>query len=148
VIYDSRRIVPDPKKNHLHRIIFLVTVLCLFLFGGAYCFTKLEEWTYLESIYFCFVTLSTVGFGDYLPASASSRIFCIVYMISGLGVCASLIATLTGLVSETQNSLSLLLKQPLDRLQEDCCNPRGKGDEREKDERQSFNPRGILYEYT
>lgn len=85
--------------------------LMLFLFGGAYVYTMLEPWTYFESLYFCFVTLSTVGIGDKLPSSSMSKAFSILYMISGLGVCASIIALLTGLVAEGHAGVDAFLSR-------------------------------------
>ena len=46
----------------------------LILFLGASCiaccasamYQPVEEWTYFESIYFCFVAFATIGFGDYV----------------------------------------------------------------------------------
>lgn len=94
------------KMNTTRRhMLVLWVLLCVFLFGGAFVYHCLEPWTYLESLYFCFVTLSTVGFGDYLPSSNVSRIFSIFYMILGLGVCASIIAVLTGLVAESHEGV-------------------------------------------
>lgn len=78
----------------------LASLLVLFLFGGAFVYMLLEDWTYLESLYFCFATLSTVGFGGYLPSSPVSKAFSVFYMISGLGVCALNISVLTGMVAE------------------------------------------------
>ena len=37
------------------------------LFGGAFMFIQRQEWDFLNSIYFCFITLSTIGFGDFVP---------------------------------------------------------------------------------
>lgn len=69
---------------------------------GAFFFTSLDEnWTYLDGAYFCFITLSTIGFGDLNPAkslqSLSNRpndnghlelIACCTYLIVGLIVIA------------------------------------------------------------
>lgn len=40
--------------------------LCVFLvvsyiFGGAFLFSEWEQWPFLDSAYFCFITLTTIG---------------------------------------------------------------------------------------
>ena len=42
-------------------------VLVLMLFGGALLYSQTEHWSFLEGVYFCFITFSTVGFGDMVP---------------------------------------------------------------------------------
>lgn len=32
-------------------------------------FQQQEGWTYSEAIYYCFITLSTVGFGDFVAGT-------------------------------------------------------------------------------
>merc|ERR1719261_1203817 len=94
----------DIKMNTMRRqMACLWGLLTVFLFGGAYVYTTMEPWSYRESLYFCFVTLSTVGFGDYMPSSAQSKVFTIFYMLFGLGVCMLIIAVLTGLVAESHD---------------------------------------------
>lgn len=62
---------------------------------GAVLFRMLEEnWTYLIGCYFCFITLSTVGFGDYVPGtdlraeSHGKMVLCALYLIVGLSLLA------------------------------------------------------------
>uniref|UniRef100_A0ACB8G865 Uncharacterized protein n=1 Tax=Sphaerodactylus townsendi TaxID=933632 RepID=A0ACB8G865_9SAUR len=44
----------------------------LFILIPAVCFWALEHnWSFLESIYFCFISLSTIGLGDYVPKGSS-----------------------------------------------------------------------------
>ncbi|NOC85174.1 two pore domain potassium channel family protein [Ruegeria sp. HKCCD6228] len=45
-----------------------------------------EGWSWLDSIYFSVVTISTVGFGDFSPETAAGKIFTIFYIIVGLGI--------------------------------------------------------------
>mmetsp|Transcript_27803 Transcript_27803/g.60775 ORF Transcript_27803/g.60775 Transcript_27803/m.60775 type:complete len:278 (+) Transcript_27803:45-878(+) len=106
------------------QILVLWCLLLVFLLGGAVVYSILEPWSYLESLYFCFVTLSTVGFGDFLPSSAASKVFSMFYMISGLGVCASIIAVLTGFVAEGHESMDIFLSQKIKECG-DCCESRG-----------------------
>lgn len=49
--------------------------LCAFLvlsyiLGGAYLFSNWEPWNFLDSAYFCFITLTTIGFGDFVPSQS------------------------------------------------------------------------------
>ncbi|KAL0274772.1 UNVERIFIED_CONTAM: hypothetical protein PYX00_002819 [Menopon gallinae] len=43
---------------------YLVPGILFFIFVPATAFYYFEEWTYDESVYFAFVTLTTIGFGD------------------------------------------------------------------------------------
>ena len=50
---------------------YLILVLigwCFFAVLPALVFSHIERWSYGESLYFAVVTLTTVGFGDYVPA--------------------------------------------------------------------------------
>lgn len=44
----------------------LLSGLPLFLLLPPLLFCHVEGWSYVESFYFAFITLSTVGFGDYV----------------------------------------------------------------------------------
>lgn len=36
-------------------------------------FIHTQQWDFLNSIYFCFVTLSTIGFGDFVPKNKNNQ---------------------------------------------------------------------------
>lgn len=40
---------------------------------GAAVFSKYEGWSYFDSFYYCFVTLTTIGFGDYVALQVLIR---------------------------------------------------------------------------
>ena len=35
---------------------------------SAYLFTIYEDWSFFDAIYFCFITMTTIGFGDMVPS--------------------------------------------------------------------------------
>jgi hypothetical protein len=47
-------------------IFYLIPGLLVFIIAPAGFFVMIENWSYLDAIYFCFVTLTTIGFGDYV----------------------------------------------------------------------------------
>ncbi|KAK6636449.1 hypothetical protein RUM43_010110 [Polyplax serrata] len=72
-IYDCTTDVPALKHVCPHHatvnvpISFCLIIVLMYICGGAYLFHYIENWTYLESTFFCFVSLSTIGFGDLMP---------------------------------------------------------------------------------
>merc|ERR1712109_434190 len=54
-------------------LILLVILIALFLIPAA-IFTCLEDqWGYLDSMYYCFVSLTTVGLGDFIPGDTPGQ---------------------------------------------------------------------------
>jgi voltage-gated potassium channel len=79
----------------------LPVVAGVLILTGTLFYWRFEDWTIIEALYFCVVTLTTVGYGDLHPTSATTQIFTIVYILTGFGV---LVALLT---SVAQQYLSL-----------------------------------------
>eukprot|EP01065_Artemidia_motanka_P019521 TRINITY_DN23226_c0_g1_i1.p1 TRINITY_DN23226_c0_g1~~TRINITY_DN23226_c0_g1_i1.p1 ORF type:complete len:749 (+),score=135.68 TRINITY_DN23226_c0_g1_i1:95-2248(+) len=56
----------------------------------AAVFSSLENWTYRESLWFCLVAMTTIGFGDFTPEHTSGRIACFLFIIPGITLTGSL----------------------------------------------------------
>ena len=61
----------------------------IWLLFGSVMFSSLQpEWGLFESFYFCVVSLTTVGLGDYVPTSRGGVLFNCFYCCVGLGLMA------------------------------------------------------------
>jgi len=63
----------DPRVSSTHLILVSLNVSSLAVAGGAWVFSHCEGWTYLDSVYYCVVTLTTVGFGDMVALQVTHR---------------------------------------------------------------------------
>lgn len=44
-----------------------IVILLAYIFIGATLYSLWEPWNFFESFYFVFISMSTIGFGDYVP---------------------------------------------------------------------------------
>lgn len=61
----------------------------LMLSGGAIFFHYVQHLSWLDAIYFCTISLATVGYGDITPTTPAGKIFIMFYVIVGIGIIAT-----------------------------------------------------------
>ena len=81
-----KQIEEDEHRLYHRKMLYVVLVILLFLFGGATFYHYVEEWRYLDAIYFSAFTITTVGYGDITPKTDLGKIFTIFYMFAGVGI--------------------------------------------------------------
>ncbi|XP_035702651.1 TWiK family of potassium channels protein 7 isoform X2 [Folsomia candida] len=113
----------DVRKKPVPIWLCVLLVLSYIIFG-AFLFSNWEGWKFLDSAYFCFVTLTTIGFGDFVPAqrvkndsSEVSIALCSLYLLFGISLLAmsfnlvqeevissvKLVATRLGIIREEED---------------------------------------------
>lgn len=70
----------------------IIVVICFILFG-AWMYTQWESWTYFESVYFIFISLSTIGLGDIIPEHPKYFMAACLYLFFGLTLVSFFINT-------------------------------------------------------
>ncbi|XP_020642766.3 potassium channel subfamily K member 6 [Pogona vitticeps] len=108
-----------------HLLLLLAAVLVAFFLVPAAIFSWLEEsWSYLDAFYFCFISLCTIGLGDYVPGEQPGqrlrplyKVSITVYLLLGLMAMLLLLQTFHKLAD--LHGLSDLVLPPRDPPQEE-----------------------------
>ncbi|KAI9296411.1 voltage-gated potassium channel [Neoconidiobolus thromboides FSU 785] len=96
----KRKLVNKEKLIIIKRqFIFAIIYLLLFWFLGGVIFMYSENWTYFESFNFCFVSFTTIGYGNITPKTLHGKVVFIVYALLGLVAATYLISIGTELGS-------------------------------------------------
>ena len=77
------------KLNLRPEYVSAVTALFSLMAIGMVSYHYLEGWTWIESLYFVVVTLTTVGYGDIHPTTDASRLFTIFFILIGVSIAIS-----------------------------------------------------------
>ncbi len=94
-----RKSIPLVAKQRLTWI--LILVLCIIAYGTlGFHFIEGQPWT--VSFYWTFVTIGTVGYGDYSPKTTLGMFFTISLIILGIGTFALAIESLVNLIFKRQ----------------------------------------------
>jgi hypothetical protein len=72
----------------------ILIVAAWLLVGGTVIFMLIEGFSLIDSFYFCFITLATIGYGDLSPSTDVGKLVTVIYSIAGLGIMAALISSI------------------------------------------------------
>lgn len=82
----------DDEDDELQRqvpISLVLLILMCYICVGTVIFALWENWSLVDGAYFCFVTLSTIGYGDFVPSQSFNgpelQLYaCCAYLLLGL----------------------------------------------------------------
>ncbi|XP_058170477.1 uncharacterized protein LOC131285636 [Anopheles ziemanni] len=63
-----------------------IVILVGYMLFGATIYCTWENWSFFEAFYFVFISISTIGFGDYVPQHPIYMMCSILYLIFGLAL--------------------------------------------------------------
>lgn len=72
----------------------LALVTTVLLASGTWFYSHAEQWNLLDSFYICVMTMTPIGYGDFVPTTTLAKIFTIIYAFISIGVFVSLAAKL------------------------------------------------------
>ncbi|OAX83648.1 hypothetical protein ACJ72_01997 [Emergomyces africanus] len=87
------RLTPNQRSLMLQTIVWLV-----YLLGGAAIFAHIEDWNFLEAVYWADVTLLTDGFGDFSPQTHLGRSLLFPYAVGGILTLALVVTSIRDLM--------------------------------------------------
>jgi voltage-gated potassium channel len=71
-------------QKHFYRLLLSAVVFILGV--GTVFYHIVEKFPWVDSYYFCVVTLATVGYGDITPHTTFGKIFTTFYIFAGVGI--------------------------------------------------------------
>ncbi|KAK9427272.1 hypothetical protein V1505DRAFT_53719 [Lipomyces doorenjongii] len=103
--YPARFILTSSQRS------LMLQILCItiWLAGGGGLFAGIQDYSYGDAVYFCDVTILTIGFGDLQPTNDLSRALLLPYAIIGILILGFVVANIGSLVvvsSREQRSLN------------------------------------------
>ena len=78
----------DVLRDKESRLVFYWAMGVLVL--GTLVYHWLEGWGYLDALYFCVISLATIGYGDLTPTTPEAKMFTIIYVINGIAILLAL----------------------------------------------------------
>ncbi|KAJ8101635.1 hypothetical protein POJ06DRAFT_294429 [Lipomyces tetrasporus] len=78
----------------------MLQILCIIIWlaGGGGLFGGIQDWLYGDAVYFCDVTLLTIGFGDFQPTNDLGRALVLPYALIGIFILGLVVCNVRSLV--------------------------------------------------
>ncbi|RMZ85066.1 hypothetical protein DV738_g349, partial [Chaetothyriales sp. CBS 135597] len=86
--------------NEQRNLILQTIMFFIWLGGGAAVFSYCEQWTYPDALYFCDVTILTIGFGDFVVSNDLDRGLVFPFSVGGMIILGLMVSSIHGFAQE------------------------------------------------
>ena len=86
----------DEQRN----LILQTMMFFIWLAGGGGIFARVSGWTFVDALYFCDVTILTVGFGDFHPINDLGRGLVFPYSVGGIVILGLMVSSIRQFAKE------------------------------------------------
>ncbi|KAG6853255.1 hypothetical protein C0991_005713, partial [Blastosporella zonata] len=110
----------EERKAFWVRFWLVWLVFLIFWLVGSAIFMTTEKWTMGEALYFCFISFTTIGYGDLTPVTPAGRSVFIFWALLGIATMTILISILSEVYSSRYKSIftSNVVTQTVQRYQQ------------------------------
>lgn len=100
--YPQHFTLTDEQRN----LILQTMLFFIWLGGGAGVFTVVCDWDYPDALYFCDVTILTIGFGDFVAGNDTGRGLVFPYSVGGIIILGLMVSSIHKFAGElTKNNV-------------------------------------------
>jgi voltage-gated potassium channel len=99
----KRNLVEANQAYQSREVLALVGGIISIFAAGTLGYMIIEGWNFADSLFMTTITLSTIGYGEVHPLSATGRWFTIALVIGGVGVAGVAFSTFTALLVQRQS---------------------------------------------
>ncbi|EGW30690.1 uncharacterized protein SPAPADRAFT_155809 [Spathaspora passalidarum NRRL Y-27907] len=106
--FHKMRVIRRRVKAHQMNKSLLITMIVFmgFWLVGAAVFHAIEGWSYFNSVYFCFLCLLTIGYGDFAPKTSLGRVFFVSWAIGAVPLMTILVSNFGDKLYDAFNGVS------------------------------------------
>ncbi len=76
----------------------LMFTLFVLLGSGTLFYWQVEGWSIVDSLYFSVMTMSTIGYGDFVPTTTLSKLFTIIFALMSIGVFVAVVSKMVSII--------------------------------------------------
>lgn len=95
------------SRQRVQALLFTLLAFVIFWNLGSLGLAFAEGWTYFVGIYFCFLCLLAIGYGDYAPASGAGRALFVLWALGAVPMMSAILSNVGDILLELSDSIDL-----------------------------------------